>query len=100
MVRSRHRTDDGLFSLVTLWAADPKIIGSLSTRSAARYQKREPSFSDAHRRGSKAFLDRADFINVQARPGWCRNSSRPLGKTHRSALLSGIKIRKVELRPV
>jgi hypothetical protein len=37
----------GLFSLVTLWAADPKIIGSLSTRSAAWYQKREPSFSDA-----------------------------------------------------
>ena len=37
----------GLFSLVTLWAADPKIIGSLSARSAAWYQKREPSFSDA-----------------------------------------------------
>jgi hypothetical protein len=37
----------GLFSLVTLWAADPKIAGSLRPRSAAWYHKREPSFSDA-----------------------------------------------------
>ena len=37
----------GLFSLVTLWAADPKIVKSLRPRSAAWYDKREPSFSDA-----------------------------------------------------
>ena len=37
----------GLFSLVTLWAADPKIAGSIRPRSAAWYHKREPSFSDA-----------------------------------------------------
>jgi hypothetical protein len=37
----------GLFSLVTLWAADPTIAGSLRPRSAAWYHKREPSFSDA-----------------------------------------------------
>ena len=37
----------GLFSLVTLWAGDPKIAGSLRPRSAAWYHKPEPSFSDA-----------------------------------------------------
>jgi hypothetical protein len=37
----------GLFSLVTLWAADPKIADSLRPRSAAWYRKRQPSFSDA-----------------------------------------------------
>jgi hypothetical protein len=37
----------GLFSLVVLWATDPKIVGSLRPRSAAWYHKREPSFSDA-----------------------------------------------------
>lgn len=37
----------GLFSLVTLWAADPTIVANLRPRSAAWYQKREPSFSDA-----------------------------------------------------
>jgi hypothetical protein len=37
----------GLFSLVTLWAADPTIADSLRPRLAAWYHKREPSFSDA-----------------------------------------------------
>jgi hypothetical protein len=37
----------GLFSLVTLWAADPKIAAGLRPRSAAWYDKRQPSFSDA-----------------------------------------------------
>jgi hypothetical protein len=37
----------GLFSLITLWAADPNIAGNLRPRSAAWYHKREPSFSDA-----------------------------------------------------
>ena len=37
----------GLFSLVTLWAADPAIVASLHPRSAAWYHKCEPSFSDA-----------------------------------------------------
>ncbi len=37
----------GFFSLVTLWAADPKIVPRLRPRTAAWYDKREPSFSDA-----------------------------------------------------
>jgi hypothetical protein len=37
----------GLFSLITLWAADPKLAGELRPRSAAWYAKGEPSFSDA-----------------------------------------------------
>ncbi len=37
----------GFFSLVTLWAADPKIAPRLRPRTAAWYDKREPSFSDA-----------------------------------------------------
>ena len=37
----------GLFSLVALWAGDPKIAGNLRPRSAAWYCKRQPSFSDA-----------------------------------------------------
>jgi hypothetical protein len=48
----------GLFSLVTLWAANPKIAGSLRPRSAAC----EASFSDA----TAALLERAEFINVPA----------------------------------
>src|SRR5450756_280802 len=51
MVRSRHRTDDAGAVWVVLarcaLGGRSKIIGSLSTRSAAWYQKREPSFSDA-----------------------------------------------------
>ena len=37
----------GFFSLVTLWAADPKIVPRLRPRTAAWYDKHEPSFSDA-----------------------------------------------------
>lgn len=37
----------GMFSLIALWAADPKIAVCLRPRSAAWYHKREPSFSDA-----------------------------------------------------
>jgi len=37
----------GMFSLVTLWAADPKIALRLRPRTAAWYDKRQPSFSDA-----------------------------------------------------
>ena len=37
----------GLFSLVTLWAADPRIAGNLRPRAAAWYHKNEPTFSDA-----------------------------------------------------
>ena len=36
----------GLFSLLTLWAADPKIIPNLRPRTAAWYHKDEPTFSD------------------------------------------------------
>jgi hypothetical protein len=37
----------GLFSLITLWAADAKFVGELRPRSAAWHRKDEPSFSDA-----------------------------------------------------
>ncbi len=37
----------GLFSLIALWASDPKIAASLRPRTAGWYCKREPSFSDA-----------------------------------------------------
>jgi hypothetical protein len=36
----------GLFSLLTLWAADPKITPNLRPRTAAWYHKNEPTFSD------------------------------------------------------
>jgi len=35
-----------MFSLMTLWAADPKITPNLRPRSAASYHKNEPTFSD------------------------------------------------------
>ena len=37
----------GLYSLITLWAADPKLARELRPRSTAWYTKGEPSFSDA-----------------------------------------------------
>ena len=37
----------GMFSLIALWVANPKIAVCLRPRSAAWYHKREPSFSDA-----------------------------------------------------
>jgi hypothetical protein len=36
----------GLFSLITLWAADAKLAGELRPQSTAWYAKGEPSFSD------------------------------------------------------
>jgi len=36
----------GMFSPMTLWAADPKIIPNLRPRSTAWYHKNEPTFSD------------------------------------------------------
>ncbi len=36
----------GLFSLLTLWAANPKITPNLRPRTAAWYHKNEPTFSD------------------------------------------------------
>jgi hypothetical protein len=51
----------GLFSLVTLWAADPKIVGSLRPRSAAWYHKRELSFSDAIAAIRKLFWSAPSF---------------------------------------
>ena len=35
-----------MFSPMTLWAADPKIIPNLRPRSTAWYHKNEPTFSD------------------------------------------------------
>ena len=37
----------GLFSLVTLWAADARVVPMLRARDAAWYHKAEPTFSDA-----------------------------------------------------
>jgi hypothetical protein len=37
----------GLFSLVTLWAAEAKVAAMLHPRSAAWYVKHGPTFSDA-----------------------------------------------------
>jgi len=37
----------GLFSLVTLWAADRTVVASLRPRSTAWYHKDDPTFSDA-----------------------------------------------------
>src|ERR1035441_1720791 len=101
MVRSRHRTDDA----GAVWVVLARY--ALGGRSQHRHQpspqigrvvsETRTFIQRRHRRSSKAFLERADFINVPARPGWCGNSSRPLGKTHRSALLRGIKIHKAEL---
>jgi len=49
VVRSRHRPHHpallGLFSLITLWAAEAKA--ALHPRTAAWYVKDEPTFSDA-----------------------------------------------------
>jgi hypothetical protein len=36
----------GAFSLLTLWAADPKIVPKMRPRSTAWYHKNEPTFSD------------------------------------------------------
>ena len=36
----------GMFSLMTLWAADPKITPNLRPRATAWYHKNEPTFSD------------------------------------------------------
>ena len=36
----------GLFSLLTLWAADPRISPNLRPRAAAWYRKNDPTFSD------------------------------------------------------
>ena len=56
----------GLFSLVTLWAADPKIAGSL--RRVRPRGITTPNFLQRrHGRRSKALLERAEFINVSAR---------------------------------
>jgi hypothetical protein len=37
----------GLFSLITLWAADPNLAVGLRPRTTVWYAKTEPSFSDA-----------------------------------------------------
>src|ERR1019366_3256742 len=101
MVRSRHRADDAH----AVWIVLTRYV--LGGRSQHRHQpspqidrvvsQTRTLIQRRHRRSSKASLERAEFINVPARPGWRRNSSRPLGKTHRNALLPGIKIHKAEL---
>jgi hypothetical protein len=86
----------GLFSLVTHWAADPNIAGNLRPRSAAWYHKREPSFSDAIATVRRLLWSAPNLST--SRPDPDSVEIRPLGKTHRSALLRGIKIHKAELR--
>ncbi len=58
----------GLFSLVTLWATDPKIAGSLRPRSAAWYHKCEPSFSDAMAAVRRHFWSAPGFSMSQHQP--------------------------------
>ena len=45
----------GLFSLVTLWAADARIVPTLQARDAAWYHKAEPTFSDVIAAVRRAF---------------------------------------------
>ena len=67
----------GMFSLIALWVADPKIAVCLRPRSAAWYHKREPSFSDAIAAVRRVILEPAKFFNVSASLGPCGNSNRP-----------------------
>ena len=58
----------GLFSLVTLWAADPKIVDRLRPRSTAWYRKRYPSFSDALAAVRRAFWRATTFSTSRHPP--------------------------------
>ena len=84
----------GLFSLVTLWAAEAKIVAALHPRSAAWYIKDEMTFSDATRFGSTRAVGPAEFTDIPAQPGKCENSRRPVAKTPRSGLLHYLKCAK------
>ena len=55
----------GMFSLIALWVADPKIAVSLRPRSAAWYHKREPSFSDAIATVRRVFWSAPSFSMSQ-----------------------------------
>ena len=87
-----------LFSLVTLWAADPTIVANLRPESAAWYQKREPSFSDAIAAVRPLLWSAPNFSMSRLDPHrveipidlWQRLTRK------RSATL--LKMRKVELR--
>jgi hypothetical protein len=57
----------GLFSLITLWAADANLVGQLRPRSAAWYKKDEPT-QRRYRLGPASLLGYGEFMRVSARP--------------------------------
>jgi hypothetical protein len=98
---SHHRTDDAgavwvVFARYALGGRSQHSqqpspeIGRVVSETRTFIQRR-------HRRNSQTPLEQAEYINLPAEPKWCGNSSRTLGKTHRSALLRGLRIREVEL---
>jgi hypothetical protein len=101
----RHRSDLavarttpallGLFSLVTLWAAEAKDI--LHARPADWYAKEDPTFSDAIATVRRILWAVPNSSTSRTKPVKCRNSGRSLAKTHRSGLLRDVKSAKSSL---
>src|SRR5450759_3515698 len=98
MVRPRHSADD---------AGAVRVVFARYAMGGRSQNRRQPSpeisrvvsqsrtfLQRRHGRRSKTLLERAEFFNVSASAGQCRNSNRPHGKTHGSALLRGIKSAK------
>src|ERR1017187_3492741 len=101
MVRPRHSADD---------AGAVRVVFARYAMGGRSQNRRQPSpeisrvvsqtrtfLQRRHGRRSKTLLERAEFFNVSASAGQCRNSNRPHGKTHGSALLRGIKSAKSSL---
>src|ERR1035437_2884992 len=98
IVRPRHSADD---------AGAVRVVFARYAMGGRSQNRRQPSpeisrvvsqtrtfLQRRHGRRSKTLLERAEFFNVSASAGQCRNSNRPHGKTHGSALLRGIKSAK------
>src|ERR1017187_6272456 len=101
MVQPRHSADD---------AGAVRVVFARYAMGGRSQNRRQPSpeisrvvsqtrtfLQRRHGRRSKTLLERAEFFNVSASAGQCRNSNRPHGKTHGSALLRGIKSAKSSL---
>ena len=54
----------GLFSLITLWAAEAKVIAALLPRSSVWYTKEAPTFSDAIAAVRRVLWDVRDLPNL------------------------------------
>lgn len=54
----------GLFSLITLWAAEAKVIAALLPRSSVWYTKEAPTFSDAIAAVRRVLWDVRDVSNL------------------------------------